>query len=178
MFGRIKITNSTENYSEEIKRLKKVIEEADAIVIGAGAGLSTSAGFTYSGERFEKYFRDFGEKYCFKDMYSGGFYPYAHLHYIIVYVIMKEMRQVFMTNKGLNLQDVFLNQARKDRLPLTIFLTNGYQFKGIIRGFDSFIVILETDGRQQLVYKHAISTIVPARPISILDAMEQRDDAE
>ena len=76
MFGRIKITNSTENYSEEIKRLKKAIEEADAIVIGAGAGLSTSAGFTYSGERFEKYFRDFGEKYCFKDMYSGGFYPY------------------------------------------------------------------------------------------------------
>ena len=76
MFGRIKITNSTENYLEEIKRLKKAIEEADAIVIGAGAGLSTSAGFTYSGERFEKYFRDFGEKYCFKDMYSGGFYPY------------------------------------------------------------------------------------------------------
>jgi len=83
-----------------------------------------------------------------------------------------------MTNKGLNLQDVFLNQARKDRLPLTIFLTNGYQFKGIIRGFDSFIVILEADGRQQLVYKHAISTIVPARPISILDAMEQQEKAE
>ena len=82
-----------------------------------------------------------------------------------------------MTNKGLNLQDVFLNQARKDRLPLTIFLTNGYQFKGIIRGFDQFIVILETEGRQQLVYKHAISTIVPARPISILDAMEQRENA-
>lgn len=80
-----------------------------------------------------------------------------------------------MTNKGLNLQDVFLNQARKDRLPLTIFLTNGYQFKGIIRGFDSFIVILETDGRQQLVYKHAISTIVPARPIAILDAVEREE---
>ena len=83
-----------------------------------------------------------------------------------------------MTNKGLNLQDVFLNQARKDRLPLTIFLTNGYQFKGIIRGFDSYVVILETDGRQQLVYKHAISTVVPARPISILDAMEQREETE
>ena len=83
-----------------------------------------------------------------------------------------------MNNKGLNLQDVFLNQARKDRLPLTIFLTNGYQFKGIIRGFDQFIVILETEGRQQLVYKHAISTIVPARPISILDAMEQREEPE
>lgn len=80
-----------------------------------------------------------------------------------------------MTNKGLNLQDVFLNQARKERLPLTIFLTNGYQFKGIIRGFDAFIVILETEGRQQLVYKHAISTIVPARPISILDAMEREE---
>lgn len=83
-----------------------------------------------------------------------------------------------MTNKGLNLQDVFLNQARKDRLPLTIFLTNGYQFKGIIRGFDQYVVILETDGRQQLVYKHAVSTIVPARPISILDAMEQREETE
>lgn len=82
----------------------------------------------------------------------------------------------FMNNKGLNLQDVFLNQARKDRLPLTIFLTNGYQFKGIIRGFDNFIVILETDGKQQLVYKHAISTIVPARAISILDAMEREGE--
>jgi host factor-I protein len=99
----------------------------------------------------------------------------ANIH---IYAIIKEMRQSNMTNKGLNLQDVFLNQARKDRLPLTIFLTNGYQFKGIIRGFDSYIVILETEGRQQLVYKHAISTIVPARPISILDAMEQREEAE
>ncbi|MBR3678672.1 MAG: RNA chaperone Hfq [Oscillospiraceae bacterium] len=78
--------------------------------------------------------------------------------------------------KGLNLQDVFLNQARKDRMPLTIILTNGYQFKGIIRGFDSFIVILETEGKQQLVYKHAISTLVPARPIAILDAIEKEDE--
>ena len=78
--------------------------------------------------------------------------------------------------KGLNLQDVFLNQARKDRMPLTIILTNGYQFKGIIRGFDSFILILETEGRQQLVFKHAISTLVPARPIAILDAIEKEDE--
>ena len=76
MFGRMKITKSTGNYSDEIKRLKKAIEEADAIVIGAGAGLSTSAGFIYNGERFEKHFSDFGKKYSFKDMYSGGFYPY------------------------------------------------------------------------------------------------------
>ena len=67
---------STGNYSDEIKRLKKAIEEADYVVIGAGAGLSTSAGFIYNGERFEKYFADFGKKYGFQDMYSGGFYPY------------------------------------------------------------------------------------------------------
>ena len=67
---------STGNYSDEIKRLKKAMEEAVAVVIGAGAGLSTSAGFVYNGERFEKYFSEFGKKYGFKDMYSGGFYPY------------------------------------------------------------------------------------------------------
>ena len=66
----------TKNYSAEIDSLRKALNEADAIVVGAGAGLSTSAGFTYSGERFEKYFSDFGKKYGFKDMYSGGFYPY------------------------------------------------------------------------------------------------------
>ncbi|MBE5842366.1 MAG: Sir2 silent information regulator family NAD-dependent deacetylase [Butyrivibrio sp.] len=76
MFGRISTMKSIGNYSDEIKKLKKAIEEADAIVIGAGAGLSTSAGFTYSGERFEKHFSEFGKKYGFKDMYSGGFYPY------------------------------------------------------------------------------------------------------
>ncbi len=76
MYGKISITKSTGNYSDEIKRLKKAIEEADAVVIGAGAGLSTSAGFVYNGERFEKYFSDFGKKYGFKDMYTGGFYQY------------------------------------------------------------------------------------------------------
>lgn len=75
--------------------------------------------------------------------------------------------------KQLNLQDVFLNQARRDRIPLTIFLTNGFQFKGMVKGFDSFTVILDCDGRQNLVYKHAISTIIPARNISILEASEK-----
>lgn len=64
------------NYSDKIKEVKKRIAEADAVVIGAGAGLSTAAGYTYSGGRFNKYFSDFGEKYGFSDMYSGGFYPY------------------------------------------------------------------------------------------------------
>ena len=66
----------TKDYSAETDRLRKAIDEADAIVIGAGAGLSTSAGFTYSGERFDKYFSDFKNKYGFRDMYSGGFYPF------------------------------------------------------------------------------------------------------
>ena len=66
----------TRDYSAEIDRLKKEIQTSDAIVIGAGAGLSTAAGFTYSGERLKKYFADFVEKYGFQDMYSGGFYPF------------------------------------------------------------------------------------------------------
>ena len=76
MSGRISITTSTGNYSDNIQKLRKAIDEADAIVIGAGAGLSTSAGFTYSGERFEKYFFDFAERFGIPDMYSGGFYPF------------------------------------------------------------------------------------------------------
>ena len=76
MFSRIQTTKSTENISADIKKLKESLRIADTIVIGAGAGLSTAAGFTYSGERFEKYFSDFRQKYGFEDMYSGGFYPY------------------------------------------------------------------------------------------------------
>ena len=66
----------TRNYSDELDRLKKEIQTADCIIIGAGAGLSTAAGFTYSGERFEKFFSDFEAKYGFHDMYSGGFFPF------------------------------------------------------------------------------------------------------
>ncbi len=76
MFLSRRITTSTKPCSAEINRLKEELEKADAIVIGAGAGLSTAAGFSYGGERFEKNFSDFREKYGFKDMYSGGFYPY------------------------------------------------------------------------------------------------------
>ncbi len=74
--------------------------------------------------------------------------------------------------KQLNLQDVFLNQARREKIMVTIYLTNGFQFKGIVKGFDSYIVILDCDGRQNLVYKHAISTIIPSKTISILNAEE------
>ena len=76
MFSKIQTMKSTENISDNIEKLKEKIHTADAVVIGAGAGLSAAAGFTYSGERFEKYFSDFRKKYGFEDMYSGGFYPY------------------------------------------------------------------------------------------------------
>ena len=76
MFLRKPILTSTERYSEQIDRLKSEIKNADAIVIGAGAGLSTSAGFIYTGERFSSHFADFEQKYGFHDMYTGGFYPY------------------------------------------------------------------------------------------------------
>ena len=73
-------------------------------------------------------------------------------------------------NKNMNLQDIFLNQARKFKIPLTVFLVNGYQFKGYVKGFDSYIVILECEGKQNVVYKHAISTIIPSKNINILDS--------
>ena len=79
MFSRIQTTKSTKNISDNIEKLREKIRTADAVVIGAGAGLSTAAGFIYSGERFEKYFSDFLQKYGFEDMYSGGFYPYQTL---------------------------------------------------------------------------------------------------
>ena len=79
MFSRILTRQSTAAYSAQIERLKQALEGADAVVIGAGAGLSASAGLTYSGERFETHFKDFAGKYGIRDMYSGGFYPFASL---------------------------------------------------------------------------------------------------
>ena len=71
------------------------------------------------------------------------------------------------------MQDVFLNQARKERIPVTIYITNGFQFKGTVRGFDSYIVILDTDGKQNMIYKHAISTITPLKAISVFDVFDK-----
>ena len=76
MFSKILTGASTHGCSAQIERLKTALQECDAVVIGAGAGLSTSAGFDYTGERFEKYFSDFAGKYGIRDMYSGGFYPF------------------------------------------------------------------------------------------------------
>jgi host factor-I protein len=72
-----------------------------------------------------------------------------------------------MTKTQLNLQDAFLNQVRKENMPVTIFLVNGFQLKGLIKGFDNFTVIMESDGKQMMVYKHAISTVSPARQVNL-----------
>ena len=79
MFSKIWTKKSTEGYSQQIEQLQTELQQADAVLIGAGSGLSASAGFTYSGERFRKYFGDFEKKYGIRDMYSGGFYPYSSL---------------------------------------------------------------------------------------------------
>ena len=76
MFSRIWTKPSTKSFSEQIERLKAALQDCDAVVIGAGSGLSTTAGFTYTGERFEQHFSDFAQKYGIQDMYSGGFYPF------------------------------------------------------------------------------------------------------
>ena len=72
-------------------------------------------------------------------------------------------------SKPINLQDVFLNQVRKDKTSVIIYLANGFQLKGIVRGFDNFIVILESEGKQQMIYKHAISTIIPSREVHLME---------
>lgn len=72
-----------------------------------------------------------------------------------------------MAIKFANIQDVFLNQARKENVPITVHLVNGFQIKGTVRGFDNFTVIIESMGKQQMIYKHAISTITPAKPVQI-----------
>ena len=71
-----------------------------------------------------------------------------------------------------NLQDIFLPKARKENVPVTLFLVNGFQLRGIITGFDCCVVVLDSEGRQQVIYKHAISTIAPARVIGLREEAE------
>ena len=68
-------------------------------------------------------------------------------------------------NETMNLQDAILKEVRRDRVPVTLFLMNGFQLRGVITGYDSFVVVLVTDGRQQMIYKHAIYTLAPMKPL-------------
>ena len=74
-----------------------------------------------------------------------------------------------MSNNANNLQEIFLTQARRERRMVTMFLMNGFQMRGQITGFDAFTVVLTSDGKQQIIYKHAISTIVPERPLPLTE---------
>jgi len=71
-------------------------------------------------------------------------------------------------SKSINIQDTFLNQLRKDNIPVTVYLTNGFQIRGQVRAFDNFTIVIDSDGRQQMIYKHAISTFTPARNVSLM----------
>ena len=90
----------------------------------------------------------------------------------------KKERMTDTMQKTTNLQESFLNQARKMRMAVTVFLVNGFQIRGIVTGFDNFTIVLDSEGRQQLIYKHAISTIAPARPIDLSVQEEKQQENE
>ena len=86
-----------------------------------------------------------------------------------------------MSKNSAELQDIVLNSVRKNRIPVTMHLTNGVPLKGLIRGFDSFVVLLESEGKQQMIYKHAISTVTPMRPVqynNLPDGLIDEDNGE
>lgn len=76
----------------------------------------------------------------------------------------------------INLQDVFLNQVRKEHIPITIYLVNGFQLKGSVKGFDSYTIVLDSDGKQHLIYKHAVSTITPMRAINFSTTSKKQEE--
>lgn len=130
MFSRILTKKSTETYSERISRLRQALDEADAVMVGAGAGLSTSAGLTYSGERFQKNFGDFIQKYGIQDMYSGGFYSFETLEehwawwsrHIMVNRYEKAPKPVY--------EDLFELVRDKDYFVLTTNVDHQFQLAG------------------------------------------------
>ena len=82
-----------------------------------------------------------------------------------------------MAGKGtIVLQDAFLNQIRKDYIPITVHLTNGFQLRGMLKGFDNFVVMLDSDGKQMMIYKHAISTITSARPVTFSSGSDAQEN--
>lgn len=81
-----------------------------------------------------------------------------------------------MNKSVINLQDAFLNQVRKEGIAVTIFLVNGFQIRGLVKGFDNFTVILDSEGKQEMVYKHAVSTIIPAKPLPDFTPTEKREE--
>jgi len=91
---------------------------------------------------------------------------------------IKERKDKMAADKSQNLQDVFLNTIRKQKTPVTIFLVNGVKLQGIVTWFDNFSVLLRRDSHSQLVYKHAISTVMPSAPVALWEGDDEGEDAE
>ena len=130
MFLKMPTTRSTDIYSDKLSRLKDKIAAADAIVIGAGAGLSTSAGFDYSGERFEKYFADFHKKYGITDMYSGGFYPFETLNEYWAWWSRHILVNRYNAPVGKPYSDLLKAVSDKDYFVLTTNVDHRFQLAG------------------------------------------------
>ena len=130
MFLKMPTTRSTGNYSDKLSRLKDKIAAADAIVIGAGAGLSASAGFDYSGERFEKYFADFHKKYGITDMYSGGFYPFETLNEYWAWWSRHILVNRYNAPVGKPYSDLLKAVSDKDYFVLTTNVDHRFQLAG------------------------------------------------
>ncbi len=130
MFLRKPISTFTGSYSEQIERLKQEIKSADAVVIGAGAGMSTSAGFSYSGERFQQYFSDFEAKYGFHDMYSGGFYPYDTLEEYWAWWSRMILVNRYEAGVGKPYRDLLELVKDKDYFVLTTNVDHQFQLAG------------------------------------------------
>ena len=130
MFLKMPTTRSTDNYSDKLSCLKDKIAAADAIVIGAGAGLSASAGFDYSGERFEKYFADFHKKYGITDMYSGGFYPFETLNEYWAWWSRHILVNRYNAPVGKPYSDLLKAISDKDYFVLTTNVDHRFQLAG------------------------------------------------
>lgn len=130
MFLKMPTMSSTDNYSDKLSRLKDEIATADAIIIGAGAGLSASAGFDYSGERFEKYFADFHEKYGITDMYSGGFYPFETLNEYWAWWSRLILVNRYNVPAGKPYTNLLKSVADKDYFVLTTNVDHQFQLAG------------------------------------------------
>lgn len=130
MFLKMPTMSSTDNYSDKLSRLKDEIANADAIIIGAGAGLSASAGFDYSGERFKKYFADFHEKYGITDMYSGGFYPFETLNEYWAWWSRHILVNRYNAPVGKPYSDLLKAVVDKDYFVLTTNVDHRFQLAG------------------------------------------------
>ena len=132
MFSKQRTGTSTGNYSEQIQKLKSEIEQADAILIGAGAGLSTAAGMAYDGQRFEKTFGDFRQKYGIEDMYAGGFYPFGTLEEYWAWWSRQILVNRYEAGVGKPYSDLLALVEGRDHFVLTTNVDHQFQ----IAGFD------------------------------------------